>query len=124
MKFPEKLLIVEDEMLVAMAMKMELERAGFEVAGLAATGGKALELTASSAPTIILMDVHLPGGLDGIETALTIRQRWDMPIIFLTGYRDNALLERIKSIPNSLHLNKPAGIREIQQAVEDMRADL
>ena len=83
-----KILIVEDEIIVAMSMRRSLQSGGYDVCGLSVTGEEALQDTAAHRPDVVLMDIHLPGGMDGIEAAQTIRERFATPIIFMSGHSE------------------------------------
>lgn len=117
-----RILIVEDEVIVAMAMQMELGAAGYDVCGIAATAGKAMDLFREHRPDIVLMDVNLSGGDDGIDLAQTLRLAGRVPVVFLTGYADSEVLARIENIPHSTHLVKPADIDRIEAAIRDLVA--
>jgi glycosyltransferase involved in cell wall biosynthesis/CheY-like chemotaxis protein len=103
-----KILIVDDEVIIAMEMKNHLENMGYQVVGIAATGIEAIEIALEKTPNIILMDIMLKGDIDGIETAQKIRS-YDLNtnIIYTTGYSDEDLLKRaVLSEPNG-YILKP-----------------
>src|ERR1700722_8279520 len=89
-----RVLVVEDEGLIALDIARRLELLGHEVLGPAATAEEALALVPGA--EIVLMDIRIDGDRDGIETALEIRTRYHLPIIFLTAHADRATLERAK----------------------------
>jgi len=115
-----QILIVEDEILVAMSMQMELEDSGYSVCGIAATGDKAIEMIKTIQPDIVLMDVNLSGSKNGINTAIEIRNFSNTPIIFLTGYSDKMVTDTIIGITNTSHLIKPTGINSIQTEIDKL----
>lgn len=80
-----RVLIVEDEFLIALAAESDLEAAGLIVVGKAGNYEKALELARATRPDLILMDVRLGTGRDGIEAAIAIRAELDIPVVFATG---------------------------------------
>lgn len=86
---PARILIVEDEFLIALTAEAELVEAGFIVVGKAANYEKALELARSARPDIVLMDVRLGAGRDGIDAAITLRNELDLPAIIATGSMDD-----------------------------------
>lgn len=86
---PARILIVEDEFLIALTAEAELVEAGFIVVGKAASYEKALELARSTRPDIALMDVRLGAGRDGIEAAIALRSELDLPAIIATGSMDD-----------------------------------
>lgn len=92
-----RILIVEDEILVARDLEQQLTALGYQVAGIAATGALALQLVAEMQPHLILMDIRLQGALDGIATAEQIRLRHLLPIIYLTAHADSATVARARA---------------------------
>ncbi len=89
-----RILIVEDEILVANHLKRTLTQFGYEVTGIASSGQKALQYVGEHPVDLVLMDIVLKGEWDGVETADQIRQRWDIPIVYLTAYSDQETLNR------------------------------
>ena len=97
---PKKILIVEDEVIIASDMKKKLEEAGHSVIDIATKGEKAIEIALSLKPDLIFMDIMLSGKMDGIEAAKEIHNSSDIPIIFLTAHSEKQLLERAKIAEN------------------------
>jgi two-component system, response regulator PdtaR len=89
-----EVLIVEDERILAIGMKRKLERAGYTVTGIASCGEEAIANTKETSPDLVLMDIVLKGDMDGIETAGHIINRYNIPIIYITAYADEEILER------------------------------
>jgi|GEM_PF-639540 len=89
-----QILLVEDERIVAMAMRSELAQLGYKVVALAANGADALKALTTHAIDIVLMDVMIEGPLDGIETARQIAAKSKVPIIYLTGESDEKTFKR------------------------------
>ncbi len=114
----EKVLIVEDESVVALNIHMRLEGANYRVAGIADSAETALELTAHTAPDLILMDIRLKGKLDGIETAHLIREKYDIPIVYLTAYTDAETLHQAKATLPYGYILKPFETAELCTAIE------
>jgi signal transduction histidine kinase len=114
----EKVLIVEDESVVALNIHMRLEAANYRVAGIADSAETALQLTAHTAPDLILMDIRLKGQLDGIETAHLIRQKHDIPIVYLTAYTDEDTLHQAKTTLPYGYILKPFETAELCTAIE------
>ena len=79
-----KILIIEDEKIVALDLKRRLSKLGYEITGMAANGQKALALISQAPPNIILMDIHIQGNMDGIEVAAILQKTHSIPIIYLT----------------------------------------
>ena len=114
----ERILLVEDENLVAMEISDLLQGLGYVVCGKASSGERAIEQVASTDPDLVLMDIRLKGDLDGIETAQEIRRRFQTPVIYLTAYTDEATLQRAKITEPFGYLIKPFEERELHTAVE------
>ena len=113
-----KIMIVEDEKVVAMDIRQTLRRLGHQVSACVASASEALEQVAQVKPDLILMDVVLKGGRDGIETARLIKQLCDVPIIYLTAHADQETLERAKRTEPFGYLIKPFDQNELQTAIE------
>ena len=107
MDLPNGVLIVEDEALLAMALRIELENEGIPVCGNASTKNKAVELVDAEHPDVVLMDIRLAGAADGITAAREIKQRADTEIIFMTGYNDNELRNKAEELKPLGFLTKP-----------------
>jgi CheY-like chemotaxis protein len=102
-----RIMIVEDEFLIAMDLQKRLEDLGYEVPAIAASADRALELAGFHTPDLILMDIRLQGGSDGIKTAAEVRRRLHIPVIFLTSHADGKTLERAKLSEPSGYIVKP-----------------
>jgi signal transduction histidine kinase len=113
------ILVVEDERIVAMDIQDRLVRLGYEVFGLASSGQQALEMTAGTRlPDLVLMDIHLEGGMDGIEAARILGQERGLPVVFLTAHADDATLQRAKVTQPFGYVIKPFEERELHSAIE------
>lgn len=113
-----KILVVEDEAIIAMEISLRLKQMGYEVAGTAARGGEAMEAAMKTMPDLVLMDIMLKGPLDGIETAARIRELHGIPVVYLTAYADNATLARAQITEPYGYILKPFQERELKAAVE------
>jgi CheY-like chemotaxis protein len=113
-----RILVVEDELIVAEDLKMTLEGLGYQVTGIANSGEKAVELAMTEKPDLILMDIMLSGEMDGISAASRIRAANDIPIIYVTAYADSTLLERAKQTEPYGYIVKPFNEREVQSNIE------
>ena len=113
-----RIMIVEDEALVALQIKEALESAGYGVPGVAASGEEAIAMALDTEPDLILMDIHLKGTIDGIQTANRIRERFDIPVIYLTAYSDTATVERAKETEPFGYILKPISDRSLQLSIE------
>jgi len=113
-----KILIVEDEVIVAEAIKNSLESMDYEVTSMVKTGASAVESAEQDRPNIILMDIRLKGQMDGIEAAELIRSRSNIPIIFLTAYADEDKIDRAKLTLPFGYVLKPFQDRDLKVAIE------
>jgi two-component system, response regulator PdtaR len=102
-----KILIVEDESIVAKDLQQRLENMGYSVLGIVSNGKDALSKLNKMQPDIILMDIILKGDLDGIETAEIIMQSYNIPFIYLTAYYDNEILLRASMTNPYGYVTKP-----------------
>lgn len=112
-----KVLIVEDERIVAEDILNRLHILGYTVAGVASTGEEALEKVRKQQPDLVLMDIVLKGDMDGTTTAELIRDHSDIPVIFVTAYTTKEILEKSKTEPYR-YVVKPFGDTEIRTAIE------
>jgi PAS domain S-box-containing protein len=113
-----KILIVEDEVVVAHDIKSTLERLGYEVTARAATAEDALASARETRPDLVLMDIVIKGDKDGISAAATIREELEVPVIYLTAYSDEAILERAKTTEPYGYIIKPFQERELHSTIE------
>jgi len=111
-------LIVEDEFVVAENLRREIVSMEYEVAGMASSGREAIELARLKKPDLVLMDIKLIGEMDGIETAIQLRQNWDIPVLFLTAFSDDNILERAKLAEPLGYLVKPYEKKGLRASVE------
>lgn len=113
-----KVLIVEDERLIALDLKQRLEKLGYAVVGTAASGGSAVAKAEELLPDIVLMDIHLEGVMDGTEAAMVISERLGAPVVFLTAYAEDDTLQRaLTSVPYG-YLLKPVETSELHAAIQ------
>ena len=115
---PIKILIVEDQLIIAAELSNALKNFNYEVVGIANTTAKAISLTKEKLPDLVLMDIMLKDGDDGIETALKLKTIADLPIIFITAYSDKSTIERVKSVGPAGYLIKPFNHNELYSAIE------
>jgi DNA-binding LytR/AlgR family response regulator len=109
---------VEDEAIVALDLADRLEGMGYSVVGTAASGAAALQLFEQRPVDIVLMDIHIQGAQDGIDTALKIRAVRPVPLIYLTAQTDALTVERAKATFPSAYLAKPFDEKNLQLAIE------
>ena len=110
--------IVEDELIEAEDIRTTLVQLGYSVAGNVRSGELALESLGTANPDIVLMDIHLAGTMDGIETAARIRDLFRLPVIFLTAHADDESLRRAKVTEPYGYILKPFDERELHSAIE------
>jgi PAS domain S-box-containing protein len=113
-----RILIVEDEGIIAEATSKRLQKLGYIVTGIAASGEKALQKTKDDPPDLVLMDIKLSGKMTGIEAALLIRNAHQIPVVYLTAFADAETMEKIKSTESWSFLVKPFNDRELHETVE------
>jgi len=113
-----RILIAEDEILVAKDIRDALLHLGHQVVEIVSSGEDAVEKTGRSKPDLILMDIVLQGTIDGIEAARLIRERFGVPIIFLTAFSDDATLNRAKVTAPFGYLLKPVEERDLKATIE------
>jgi two-component system cell cycle sensor histidine kinase/response regulator CckA len=109
-----RVLIAEDEGLLAEELRHRLTRLGAEVVGTVATGEDAITLAGQTAPQVAFMDIRLKGHMDGIEAAAAIGERFSVPVIFLTAHADDATISRAKRVRPYGYLLKPVNERELK----------
>ncbi len=112
------ILIVDDDFTIKILLEEILIAKGYDVAGVAENGIQAVEMAQALNPDLILMDIVMPGGMDGIAAAEKIKQKTDVPIIFMTGFDKPEYVERVKKTEPFGYIMKPFQESEISAAVE------
>ncbi len=113
-----RILVVEDETVVAKDLTLRLKDLDYDVVGMAHTGEEALKEVEEKKPDLILMDIMLKGDIDGIETAALVKERFDIPVIYLTAYSDDETIERAKLTEPFGYILKPFEERELRSNIE------
>ncbi len=113
-----QIMLVEDERIVAMHLRQQLIRLGYQVTGTAASGVQALRQLDRLRPDIVLMDIHIEGDMDGIETASHIPREYGIPVVYLTAYSEEATLERARATRPYGYLLKPFAERELHATIQ------
>ena len=113
-----KILIVEDEAVVARDISQQVAELGYESVGTTPRGEDALVLAEQRRPDLVLMDIQLAGGLDGIDAAQAIRERFSIPVVFLTAFAEEATLQRAKAAEPFGYIIKPFDDRELRAVIE------
>jgi PAS domain S-box-containing protein len=113
-----RILVVEDQRLIAADIESTLARLGYAVVGSVPSGEEAIQKAGEVSPELVLMDIRLRGKMDGTEAAAIIRERFDIPIVFLTAYADEETIVRAKATAPFGYIVKPFNERELRAAVE------
>jgi PAS domain S-box-containing protein len=111
-------LVVEDELIIAKGVEKQLKGLGYAVSGLAASGEDAVRMAVERRPDLILMDINLGGGMDGVEAAGRVREQLDVPVVYLTAFSDDATLQRAKLTQPFGYILKPYDDKDLQTAIE------
>jgi PAS domain S-box-containing protein len=114
----KSILIVEDEGVVALSIQAALTKMGYRVVGIAVTGNEAIALALEHKPDVILMDIHIKGDIDGIQTTEKLNETTDIPVIFLTAYADDETVRRALKTRSHSYLVKPYNPRELYSNIE------
>ena len=109
-----KILIVEDEVIIALQLESQLQSLGYEVTSKVDTDEDAIEKAEKDKPDLILMDIRIKGAMDGIETAEIIRERFGIPVVFSTAYLDQEKIERAKITMPFGYVLKPILERDLK----------
>jgi CheY-like chemotaxis protein len=116
----KRVLIAEDEILVAMDLQITLSEMGYSVIGVSSSGEQTIELTRAERPDIILMDVHLRGAVSGLQAAEKIQKEFAIPILFVTAAPDNSTLNKINRSKMNALLSKPFSTQSLQIAIHKL----
>ncbi len=108
-----RILVVEDEAIVAKDIEGSLKNLGYAVCGRVYTGEEAIQKVTETQPDLVLMDILLKGDMDGIETAQQIRTRFNIPVVYLTAHADEKTLRRAKMTQPYGYLTKPFEEKEL-----------
>lgn len=115
---PPRILVVEDESIVAMGIEHRLQALGYQVAALVASGEAAIEKVAQTRPDLVLMDIQLQDAMDGIEAAERIRKRYNVPVVYLTAHTDHRTFQRAKVTEPFGYIIKPFHERDLHITIE------
>ena len=113
-----KILIVEDESILALGLKKKLENLGYTVTDIAASGPETIKKVAQNKPDIIMMDIVIKGDMDGIETAAKLNETESIPVIYLTAYADDEILKRAATTEPYGYILKPYKEKELKANIE------
>ena len=115
---PIRILITEDEPVQALMLKKALEELGHQVLGVVNNGEESIAIAKKEKPNLIMMDIGLPGGMDGITAADIIKRECDIPVIFVTASDDQATIKKAVASNANGYILKPVNLREINIVVE------
>ncbi len=113
-----RILVVEDEAIVALDIRHRLQALGYDIAGVVASGGEAVKLVEETRPDLVMMDIVLKGDTSGTEAATEIHRRWKTPVIFLTAFADPQTLEKAKTAEPYGYIPKPFDDTDLRIGVE------
>jgi CheY-like chemotaxis protein len=114
----EKILLVEDDDVIARVADWRLKNLGYTVCGRATTGAEAMELVVNAKPDLVLMDINIRGDVDGIETARMIKKGFNIPVIYVTSHSDGPTLERAKETQPDGFIVKPFDDKDLRVAIQ------
>lgn len=114
---PAQILIVEDERIIAAELRGRVTRLGYTVVAMAGSGTEAIEKARALSPDVVLMDIGLPGGMDGLEAAALIWEECKVPVIYVTAYADAETLAQAKTPAPVLAIGKPFDPRQLQSSL-------
>lgn len=115
---PVRILVVEDDALVALGIQTILEDSGYHVCGIAASEPEAIALAGATAPTLALMDICLRGPTDGIETAKRLRSLYGLSVLYLSAFTDQRTKDRILETEPLGFMQKPCSASQLKAGVE------
>lgn len=113
-----RILIVEDEILIAHQLAMKLQRFGYEVVGMVASGEEAIRAATTQRPDLVLMDIVIKGGMDGTEAGAIIQHDHGIPVIYLTAYADDATIAKAERSGGYGYVLKPFQEREVHAMIK------
>lgn len=111
---PARILIVEDERIIAADLRRHVTRLGYDVVGIAGSGRAAIEQAQTLHPDLILMDIGLPGDMNGLEAAGSIWEALHIPVVYVTAYVDAQTLGQVRTPAPVLVVRKPFDTRQLQ----------
>jgi DNA-binding response OmpR family regulator len=113
-----RVLIVEDETLIAEELRERLSQFGYSVIAAVDTADEGIAIATRERPDLVLMDIRLKGEKDGVQAAQEIRQQVDIPIVYVTAYSDRLTVDRARQTEYDAYILKPFHRRELQSTIE------
>jgi CheY-like chemotaxis protein len=114
-----KILVVEDEAIIAMDIQSILKRIGYQHSEVVSSGEESVQKVASGKPHLVLMDIKLKGDMDGIQAAKRIFYGYHVPVVYITAFGDEATLKRANGTARFGYITKPFEETELQTAIEN-----
>jgi two-component system, response regulator PdtaR len=114
----EKILLVEDDDVIAKVADWRLKNLGYTICGRATSGAEAMELVVNAKPDLVLMDINIRGDVDGIETAKMIKDGFKIPVVYVTSHSDGPTLERAKATHPDGFIVKPFDDKDLRVAIQ------
>ena len=114
----KRILLVEDEAVIAMDLKSNLIQLGYEVQGIVSSGEDAIRRVSEAQPDLVVMDITLDGHLSGIEAADEIRKAYGIPVVYLTAHADSETVSRAKTTEPFGYLPKPCSMNTLMSTIE------
>jgi two-component system, response regulator PdtaR len=112
------IMIVEDQFIIAMNLKIKVEDLGYKVVGIESTAESAIDKIPELSPDLILMDIVLKGEMDGIDATYIISKQFKIPVLYVTAHSDELTLERVKNSPGYGILIKPVSSEDLKTSIE------
>jgi CheY-like chemotaxis protein len=116
-------MIVEDERIIAAELTRRITRMGYNVVATAGSGAEAIERARVNTPDLILMDIGLPGEMNGFEAGARIWEELKIPIVYVTAYADEQTMVQAKTPQPVLAIHKPFDVSQLRTALEQALAD-
>ena len=110
---PAQILIVEDERIISAELTRRITRLGYDVVATVGSGAEAIERARESCPDLVLMDIGLPGGMNGLEAAGRIWEEMKIPIVYVTAYTDELTMEQVRTPQPVLTVGKPFDVSQL-----------
>jgi CheY-like chemotaxis protein len=119
---PAQILIVEDERIIAAELTRRITRLGYAVVATAGSGAEAIERARASCPDLVLMDIGLPGEMNGLEAGARIWEELKIPIVYLTAYADEQTMAQVRTPQPVLAIRKPFDVSQLRHTLAQVIA--
>ena len=114
----ERILLVEDDDIIAKVTDWRLKNLGYVVCGRAVSASEAMELVVKATPDLVLMDINIKGDVDGIDTANMIKKGFNIPVVYVTSHSDGPTIERARATKPDGFIVKPFEDNDLRVAIE------